>query len=129
MNQVNLIGRLTRDVDIRESKDGEITIALFTLAVERMGSKEADFIGCRAFGKTAEFLEDSTSKGQRLGVTGHIQTGSYENKKGDTVYTMDVIVERVYFADGKREAEKPKGEPEKPKGESERGRSRKRRDD
>lgn len=122
MNQVNLIGRLTRDVDIRESKDGETTIALFTLAVERMGSKEADFISCRAFGKTAEFLEDNTSKGQRLGVTGHIQTGSYENKKGDTVYTTDIIVERIYFADGKREAEKPKEEPE-------RGRSRKRRDD
>lgn len=125
MNQVSLIGRLTRDVEMRESKDGETAIALFTLAVDRGGlkSNEADFISCRAFGKTAEFLEDYTGKGDRIGVTGRIQTGSYENRKGDVVYTTDVICERIYFADGKREAAKPEPE-ESPK---ERGRSRKER--
>ena len=112
MNQVNLIGRLVRDVDMRSARtEAQTAIAIFTLAVDR-GSKDADFISCRAFGPTAEFLEKYTSKGQRIGVSGRIQTGSYENKKGEKVYTMDVIVSQVYFADGKREEEKP--EPEKP---------------
>lgn len=112
MNQVNLIGRLARDVDMRTAKNEEQTaIAIFTLAVDRNG-KECDFISCRAFGKTAEFMERYTAKGQRIGVTGRIQTGSYEGKKGETVYTTDVIVNQIYFADGKREEEKPV--PEKP---------------
>lgn len=112
MNQVNLIGRLVRDVDMRSARNEDQTaIALFTLAVDRNG-KDSDFISCRAFGKTAEFLEKYTAKGQRIGVTGQIRTGSYENNKGEKVYTTDVIVSQVYFADGKREEEKP--EPEKP---------------
>lgn len=112
MNTVSLIGRLTRDVEIREARNEDKTIiAVFTLAVERPGSDAADFISCRAFGKTVEFLEDWTQKGDRIGVSGRIQTGSYENKKGEKVYTMDVIVNQVYFADGKREAAKPETEP------------------
>lgn len=111
MNSVNLIGRLVRDVDVRTAKNEDQTaIGIFTLAVDRNG-KEADFISCRAFGKTAEFLEKYTKKGDRIGVTGRIQTGSYENRKGEKVYTTDVIVERTYFADGGREASKP-AEPE-----------------
>ena len=112
MNQVELIGRLVRDVNMRTAKNEEQTaVALFTLAVDR-NTKEADFISCKAFGRTAEFMEQYTRKGQRIGVTGRIQTGSYEGKKGETVYTMDVIVSQVFFADGKIEEEKP--EPEKP---------------
>lgn len=111
MNSVNLIGRLVRDVDVRTAKNEDQTaIAIFTLAVGR-NDKEADFISCRAFGKTAEFLERYTKKGDRIGVTGRIQTGSYENRKGDRVYTTNVIVERTYFAGGGLEEAKP-AEPE-----------------
>ena len=112
MNQVSLIGRLTRDVAVREikTKDGETVMAFFTLAVQR-NREEADFISCKAFGKTAEFLEDWTAKGDQVGITGRIQTGSYEGKTGEKVYTSDVIVDRVYFADGKREEAKPDPEP------------------
>lgn len=108
MNNVSLIGRLTRDVSVKDikTKNGEMAMALFTLAVQR-NKEEADFISCKAFGQTAEFLEDWTAKGDQIGVVGRIQTGSYENKTGDKVYTTDVIVERVYFADGKREEAKP----------------------
>lgn len=112
MNNVSLIGRLTRDVSVKDikTKNGEMAMALFTLAVQR-NKEEADFISCKAFGRTAEFLEDWTAKGDQIGVVGRIQTGSYENKTGDKVYSMDVIVERVYFADGKREEAKPDPEP------------------
>ena len=110
MNQVELIGRLVRDVNMRTAKNEEQTaVALFTLAVDR-NTKEADFISCKAFGRTAEFMEQYTRKGQRIGVTGRIQTGSYEGKKGETVYTMDVIVSQVFFADGKIEEVKPEAE-------------------
>ena len=112
MNQVSLIGRLTRDVAVRDikTKNGEMAMVLFTLAVQR-NKDEADFISCKAFGRTAEFLEDYTEKGQQIGITGRIQTGSYEGKTGEKVYTTDVIVDNVYFADGKREAEKPEQDP------------------
>lgn len=112
MNQVSLIGRLVRDVNVKEikTKKGDMSMAFFTLAVQR-NKDEADFISCKAFGATAEFLEDRTEKGQQIGVTGRIQTGSYEGKKGETVYTTDVVVDHVYFADGKREADKPQEDP------------------
>lgn len=120
MNTVNLIGRLTKDpeiVEIDRGKDGVLTKATFTLAVDR-GNDEADFIRCVAFGKTAEVIDDYTGKGVRVGVTGHIRTGSYENKDGDTVYTQDIIVDRFDFADSRKDTE------EKPvqKGKSGRGR-------
>ena len=102
MNSVNLIGRLTKDPEARQAKD--TTVVNFTVAVDRGGQDNgADFIRCVAFGKTAEFIDDYFSKGQRVGVSGRIQTGSYENKDGQTVYTTDVIVERVDFADAKKE--------------------------
>lgn len=119
MNTVNLIGRLTKDAEVRDikGKDGDIAQAVFFLAVDR-GNDEADFIRCVAYGKTAEIVEDYTGKGDRVGVTGHIRTGSYEHKDGYTVYTFDVIVDRFDFADGKRD--------EAPAAGQQRGRSRKR---
>lgn len=99
MNNVSLIGRLTADPEIRDAK--ETTVARFSLAVDRLGSEEADFIRCVAFGKAAEFVEDYFVKGLRVGVSGRIQTGKYEDKdSGKTIYTTDVICERLDFADG-----------------------------
>lgn len=105
MNNVQLMGRLTKDPEIREGKEG-LTIAKWTLAVDRIGSEEADFIYCTAFGKTAEFVEDNVVKGQRIALTGRIQTGRYEGKDGQTVFTFDVIADRVFFADSKKPEEK-----------------------
>ena len=109
MNNVSLIGRLCKDPDIREVGKGDkaTTMAVFVLAVDRIGSEEADFIRCVMFGKTAEFAEKYLTKGQRVGVTGRIQTGSYEDQDGETRYTTDVIAERLTFADGKREEDEP----------------------
>lgn len=103
MNSVLLLGRLTADITLRTSGSGKdaLNIANFTLAVPRMGSEEAEFIRCVAFGKTADFMEAYLEKGSRIAVTGRIQTGSYEDKDGKTVYTTEVIVERVDFADSK----------------------------
>ena len=104
MNSVQLVGRFVRDPDIRYS-DGGHTIARFTLAVDRPykkeGGQEADFIACLAFGKTAEFLEKYFRKGQRIGLTGRIQTGSYTNKEGIKVYTTDVVTDRVEFVESR----------------------------
>lgn len=103
MNNVTLIGRLCKDPEVRtfKSKDGsDVRQATFTLAVDRAGD-DADFIRCQAYGKTAELVEEWCEKGQRIGVTGHIRTDSYEHKDGYTVYTTDVIVDRFDFADGK----------------------------
>lgn len=113
MNTVNLIGRLTKDADVRtiKGKDGDISQATFTLAVDR-GNDAADFIHCAAYGKTAEIIEDYTEKGVRIGVTGHIRTGIYENADGETVWTTDVIADRFDFADGKRVTGDPKGKSE-----------------
>lgn len=107
MNTINLIGRMTKDPMIKlidKGRDGELTQAVFTLAVDR-GNDEADFIRCVAYGKVAEIIEDYTQKGVRVGVTGHIRTGSYEDEEGETRYTQDVIVDRFDFADGKRDPE------------------------
>lgn len=104
MNTINLIGRLTKDAEMRtfKGKDGDVLQVTFTLAVGR-GKDEADFIRCIAYGKTAEVIEDYTCKGVRVGITGHLRTGSYEHKDGYIVYTTDVIVDRFDFADGKAE--------------------------
>lgn len=111
MNTVNLIGRLAKDPDIRtfdKGKDGEVVQATFTLAVDR-GNDEADFIRCVAYGKIAELIEEFIAKGMRVGVTGHIRTGSYEHKDGYTVWTFDIIVDRFDFADAKRETDDDRG--------------------
>ena len=108
MNKVILMGRLTRDPDVRYSGNGEssMTIARFTVAVDRRrtnadGQRDADFIGCVAFGKQAEFAEKYLHQGSKIALTGRIQTGSYNNKDGQKVYTTEVIVEELEFAESK----------------------------
>lgn len=104
MNTVNLVGRLTRDPEVRYT-DGGSSIARYTLAVDRrfktQDGQSADFIGCISFGKTAEFIEKYFRQGQRMGAVGRIQTGSYTNKDGVKVYTTDVVVENVEFVESK----------------------------
>lgn len=110
MNMVALMGRLVRDP---EYKSGEKTsVCKIAIAVDRKYSKdkEADFIPCTAFGKTADFVSKYFSKGSRIGVTGRWQTGSYENKEGAKVYTHDCIIESVDFADSKK-SDAPKDSP------------------
>ena len=100
MNKVILMGRLTKDPDVRQAND--LTIARYTLAVDRRSKKnEADFISCAVFGKGAEFAEKYLKKGTKIAVTGRIQTGSYTNKDGVKVYTTDVVVEDQEFAESK----------------------------
>lgn len=98
MNRVVLMGRLTRDPDIRQSQSGT-QIARFTLAINRM-KEGADYINCIAFDKKAEVIEKYVQRGHRLLVEGHIQTGSYEGKNGK-VYTTDVIVDNLEFVESK----------------------------
>lgn len=105
MNKVILIGRLTRDPDVRYSQSAEpMAIARYTLAVNRKfkrdGEPDADFINVVAFGKNGEFAEKYFRKGQQVAVVGHLQTGSYE-KDGIRRYTTDVIVEEQHFAESK----------------------------
>lgn len=104
MNNVSLVGRLTKDVEVKYTNGGS-SIARITVAVDRKFKQEngptADFIPCIAFGKTAEFIEKYFSKGQRIGLIGRIQTGSYEKEDGTKVYTTDVVVENVEFVESK----------------------------
>ena len=110
MNRVILMGRLTRDAEIRYSQgESSTAIARFSLAVDRRFRREgdeqtADFINCVAFGRTAEFMERFDSKGTKFVAEGRIQTGSYTNKDGQRVYTTDVVVESVEFAESKSAA-------------------------
>ena len=109
MNRVILMGRLTRDPDIRYSQSGDnMAIARFTLAVDRRGRRQdgadqqnADFIGCVCFGRQAEFAEKYLRQGTKVAVTGRIQTGSYTNKDGQKVYTTDVVLDDIEFAESK----------------------------
>ena len=104
MNRVMLIGRAVRDPEIRHSQD--MTIAKYTLAVDRRGKdKEADFISCTAFGKTAEFIEKYIKKGTKIAVEGRWQTGSYTNKEGTKIYTNDCIVDQCEFCESKKSEE------------------------
>ena len=110
MNKVILMGRLTRDPDVRYSAgENSTAVARYTLAVDRRfrrdgDSATADFIGCVAFGKSAEFAERDLHKGTKIVATGRIQTGSYVNKDGVKVYTTDVVVEDQEFAESKNSA-------------------------
>lgn len=110
MNKVILMGRLTRDPEVRYSQgDTSLAIARYSMAVDRRfakrneGSNEqtVDFISCVAFGRSAEFAEKYFRQGMRVLVTGRIQTGSYTNKNGQKVYTTDVVIEDQEFADSK----------------------------
>ena len=107
MNKVILMGRLTRDAEIRYSQgESSTAIARFSLAVDRRFRRDneeqtADFINCVAFGRTADFLERFGRKGTKFVLEGRIQTGSYTNKDGQRVYTTDVVAENVEFAESK----------------------------
>lgn len=104
MNKVILLGRLTKDPDMRG--EGTSLAARYTLAVDRRfankdGQRETDFISCVAFGKAAEFAEKYMKKGTKMLITGRIQTGSFTNKDGQKIYTTDVIAEDQEFAESK----------------------------
>ena len=106
MNKVILMGRLTRDPEVRYSAgENALAISRFTLAVDRRfrrdGEATADFISCVAFGRTAEFAEKYFRQGLKIAVTGRIQTGSYTNRDGQKVYTTEVVVEEQEFAESK----------------------------
>ena len=103
MNSVNLIGRLTRDPEVRYT-ESQLAVARFSLAIDRGKdrngkSRGADFPGIVVFGKQAETCERYLAKGRRVAVQGRLQTGSYVNKEGAKVYTTDVIADRVEFLD------------------------------
>lgn len=110
MNKVILMGRLTRDPEVRYTQGEQaLAVARFTLAVDRKFKREgdrqtADFISCVAFGKIAEFVEKYCHQGTKLVVEGRIQTGSYTNRDGAKVYTTDVVVENAEFAESKATA-------------------------
>lgn len=107
MNKVILMGRLTRDPEVRYSQgENSMAVARYTLAVDRRFNRNndeqtADFIGCVAFGRAGEFAEKYLRKGIKIAVTGRIQTGSYTNRDGVKVYTTDVVVEEQEFAESK----------------------------
>lgn len=109
MNKVIIIGRLTRDPEVRVSEGREnMTVTRYTLAVDRrFNLDEADFIPCVVFGKSAEFAEEYFFKGMKVAVEGRIQTGSYTNKDGVKVYTTEVIVENQEFVESKQAEPKP----------------------
>lgn len=107
MNKAIIIGRLVRDPDIRYADSGT-SIARWTTAVDRRYKKDgeqqqADFIGCIAFGKTAEFVEKYFRQGTKIVIEGRIQTGNYTNKDGQKVYTTDVVAEQVEFGESKHD--------------------------
>ena len=110
MNKVILMGRLTKDPVVRYSQgENASAVARFTLAVDRRFKRNtdqtADFISCVAFGKTAEFIEKYFKQGTKVVGSGRIQTGSYTNKDGQKVYTTDVVLEEVEFAESKKSAD------------------------
>jgi single-strand DNA-binding protein len=107
MNAVTLIGRWTKDLDLRYT-NSQMAVATGTLAVDRMSKgdeKKADFPRVVIYGKQAETAEKYTSKGSKVAIEGSIRTGSYQNKNGDTVYTTDVVANRVEFLDSRKAAQ------------------------
>lgn len=112
MNKWIGMGRLVRDPEVKYGgENNSMAIARFSIAVDRRGRKNADsneptadFINCVAFSKTAEFVEKYCTKGTKLVVEGHIQTGSYTNKEGNKVYTTDIMVDNIEFAESKAAA-------------------------
>ncbi|MBR1691527.1 MAG: single-stranded DNA-binding protein [Lachnospiraceae bacterium] len=115
MNKVILMGRLTRDPEVRYSQgESPLAIARYSLAVDRRGrssqdGQTADFINCVAFGRAGEFAEKYFRKGIKIAITGRIQTGSYTNKDGVKVYTTEVVVEDQEFAESKASSEQNSG--------------------
>ena len=107
MNKVDLVGRTTKDIELRQTEQS--SLARFTLAVNRRKQGEADFVQCLAWGKSAELLAKYVKRGDRVGICGHIHTGSY--KKGDqTIYTTDVVVDDFEFLEPKKAGNEPQTE-------------------
>lgn len=108
MNNVSLVGRLVHDPEVRYGQNESVSVAKFSLAVERKwkrdGEPTVDFLNCTVFGKSAEFTEKYFRKGMRVAITGRIQTGSYKDKDGHTVYTTEIIVESQEIAQSKSES-------------------------
>lgn len=108
MNNVILMGRLTRDPEVVETRNGTV-IASYTIAVDRAfkgeGQPEADFIRCKCFGKSAEFADKWLRKGVKVAVSGRLETGSYQREDGTTVYTTEVILTSQEFAESKKRNE------------------------
>jgi len=106
MNVVTLLGRLTKDPEVRYTTgENSMAVCQFTLAVDRQKKEaQADFIRCIAFGKTAEVIGKYVTKGRQLCISGHIQTGSYDNKEGQRVFTTDVVVDRMEFVGSRNDA-------------------------
>ncbi len=118
MNKAILMGRLTRDPEVRYSQgENSLAIARYSLAVDRRyrrpGEPDADFISCITFGKAAEFAEKYFKQGLKVTVCGRIQTGSYTNKDGQKIYTTDVVVEEQEFAESKGSGSGDRPEPSK----------------
>ncbi len=108
MNKVILMGRLTKDPELRYTSANNIPVASFTLAVNRRFQKQgeerkADFIQCTAWNKTAEFCKNYYKKGQQVAITGRIQTRTWDDEQGKRHYATDVVIDEAYFADSKRE--------------------------
>lgn len=110
INRVVLVGRITKDIELRRTQSGTSVVS-FTMAVNRRfkqeGQPDADFIRCIAWNKTAELMNQYLSKGALIGIEGRIQTGSYQDKDGKTVYTTDVVVDNVQFLEPKSASSNP----------------------
>lgn len=111
MNNTSLVGRLTKDVDLRYTQNGK-AVGNFTLAVNRpftdqQGNREADFINCVIWGKQAENLANYMNKGNQVGVTGRIQTRTFEGQDGKTVFVTEVVAEQAIFLESKKSNEQP----------------------
>lgn len=113
MNKVILMGRLTKDPQV--NYNGELAIARYTIAVDRKFTRDVengtDFIKCVAFGRRGEFAEKYFYKGLKIIIDGRIQTGSYEDRNGNTVYTTDIVIENQEFVESKQERTTPQAEP------------------
>ena len=110
MNQISLIGRLTKDIELSQTNNGK-SVTNFTLAVNRnfknsQGEREADFINCQAWGKQAELLANYLSKGSQLGLVGRIQTRNYENQNGQRVYVTEVVTEDITFINSQNNSDR-----------------------
>lgn len=124
MNKAILMGRLTRDPNVRYTQGAESTcVARYTLAVDRRvkqeGQQSTDFISCVAFGRNGEFAEKYLKQGSKIVVTGHIQTGSYTNRDGNKVYTTDIVIEEQEFAESKAAAERNQQQEPQPQSQTE----------
>ena len=107
MNNVQLIGRLTRDIDLKKTPQGD-SVGRFTLAVDRKfknknGEYDADFINCQIWRQAADTLARYAHKGTKIAVDGNIRTGSYENQQGQKVYTTEVVVNNFYFVESRQQ--------------------------